>query len=39
MVKRAMELAKEDDMVIAVGSVFLIGEARELWFKPANPDL
>jgi len=38
-VKRAMELAKEDDMVIAVGSVFLIGEARELWFKPANPDL
>ena len=37
-VQRAMELAREDDMVIVVGSVFLVGEARELWFEPANPD-
>ena len=34
---RAMELAGEDGMVIVVGSVFLVGEARELWFEPQNP--
>lgn len=34
---RAMELAGEDGMVIVVGSVFLVGEARELWFEPKNP--
>jgi dihydrofolate synthase/folylpolyglutamate synthase len=37
-VRRAMELANKDDMVCVIGSVFLVGEARELWFKPANPD-
>jgi dihydrofolate synthase/folylpolyglutamate synthase len=34
---RAIELAGEDGMVIVVGSVFLVGEARELWFEPQNP--
>jgi len=34
---RAMELAGDDGMVIVVGSVFLVGEARELWFEPQNP--
>ena len=24
-------------MVIVVGSLFLVGEARELWFEPQNP--
>jgi len=38
-VRRAMELAVKDDMVIVMGSVFLVGEARELWFEPTNPDL
>jgi dihydrofolate synthase/folylpolyglutamate synthase len=37
-VKRANELASKDDMVIVTGSVFLVGEARELWHKPVNPD-
>jgi len=37
-VKRAMELAGKDDMVCVIGSVFLVGEAREIWFKPAYPD-
>ncbi len=36
-IRRAVELAGEDGMVIVVGSVFLIGEARELWFEPQNP--
>ena len=35
-VKRAMELASEDDLICVVGSVFLVGEARELWIEPAN---
>ena len=34
---RAIELAGEDGMVIVVGSLFLVGEARELWFEPQNP--
>lgn len=38
-VRRGMELAGEGDMVIVLGSVFLVGEARELWFGPAKPDL
>lgn len=38
-VKRAMEQAGDDDMVIVIGSAFLVGEARELWFEPANPNL
>jgi dihydrofolate synthase/folylpolyglutamate synthase len=36
-VKRAMEIAGEEGMVIVVGSVFLVGEARELWHEPSNP--
>jgi dihydrofolate synthase/folylpolyglutamate synthase len=36
-IRRAIELAGEDGMVIVVGSVFLVGEARELWFEPQNP--
>lgn len=37
-VKRAIELASIDDMVIVTGSVFLVGEARERWYKPVDPD-
>jgi dihydrofolate synthase/folylpolyglutamate synthase len=37
-IQRAIELAQEDDMVCIVGSVFLVGEARELWFKPTSPN-
>ena len=36
-VRRAMELAGETGMVIVVGSVFLVGEAREIWHEPSNP--
>lgn len=36
-VNRAMELAGEEGMVIVVGSVFLVGEAREIWHEPSNP--
>ncbi|MCK4439225.1 bifunctional folylpolyglutamate synthase/dihydrofolate synthase, partial [Candidatus Bathyarchaeota archaeon] len=36
-VKRAIELAGEEGMVIVVGSVFLVGEAREIWHEPSNP--
>jgi dihydrofolate synthase/folylpolyglutamate synthase len=36
-VNRAIELAGKDGMVIVVGSVFLVGEAREIWLKPINP--
>jgi len=38
-VRRAMELSGGDGMVIVVGSVFLVGEARELWLEPASPDV
>ena len=37
-VSRAEELAGEDGMVIVVGSVFLVGEAREIWFEPETPN-
>lgn len=30
-VKKSIEKARDDDMVIVVGSVFLVGEARDLW--------
>jgi dihydrofolate synthase/folylpolyglutamate synthase len=33
-VRKAINLAGEDGMVIVVGSVFLVGEARELWHEP-----
>jgi dihydrofolate synthase/folylpolyglutamate synthase len=33
-VRRAMERAEEDDLILVTGSVFTVGEARELWFKP-----
>ncbi|MBC8498565.1 hypothetical protein H8D40_06205, partial [Candidatus Bathyarchaeota archaeon] len=36
-VTRAIELAGEEGMVIVVGSVFLVGEAREIWHEPSNP--
>ncbi len=36
-VNRAIELAGEKGMVIVVGSVFLVGEAREIWHEPSNP--
>jgi len=36
-VRRAMEIAGETGMVIVVGSVFLVGEAREIWHEPSNP--
>ncbi|UCD43895.1 MAG: bifunctional folylpolyglutamate synthase/dihydrofolate synthase [Candidatus Bathyarchaeota archaeon] len=37
-VNRAKKIAGEDGMVIVVGSVFLVGEAREIWFEPETPD-
>jgi dihydrofolate synthase/folylpolyglutamate synthase len=36
-VRKAIDLAGEDGMVIVVGSVFLVGEARELWHEPDDP--
>jgi dihydrofolate synthase/folylpolyglutamate synthase len=38
-VRRAIDLAQQDDMVCVTGSVFLVGEAREIWIKPSNPDI
>ena len=35
-IKRAMELAGQDDLILVVGSVFLVGEARELWIELIN---
>lgn len=32
-VKRAMALADESDTMCVIGSIFCIGEARELWAK------
>lgn len=32
-VKKALSLARKKDMVLITGSVFTVGEARELWFK------
>jgi dihydrofolate synthase/folylpolyglutamate synthase len=36
-VRRAIHLAGEDGMVIVVGSIFLVGEARELWYELSDP--
>jgi dihydrofolate synthase/folylpolyglutamate synthase len=36
-VARAIQLAGSDGMVIVLGSVFLIGDVREIWHKPQNP--
>ncbi len=36
-VARAIQLAGNDGMVIVLGSVFLIGDVREIWHKPQNP--
>ncbi|MGD0802834.1 MAG: folylpolyglutamate synthase/dihydrofolate synthase family protein [Candidatus Bathyarchaeia archaeon] len=33
-VKRALEIAEPVDAVLVAGSVFLVGEARELWYPP-----
>jgi dihydrofolate synthase/folylpolyglutamate synthase len=35
-VERAKDLAGEDGMVIITGSVFLVGEAREIWHRPSH---
>jgi dihydrofolate synthase/folylpolyglutamate synthase len=35
-VRRALELAGPGDAILVAGSVFLVGEARELWF-PSEP--
>jgi folylpolyglutamate synthase/dihydropteroate synthase len=32
-VQRAMALADGSDMICVTGSIFLVGEARELWAK------
>ena len=37
-VREAMNLAGEEGMVLVVGSVFLAGEAREIWYKPEASD-
>ncbi|MFP3951972.1 MAG: bifunctional folylpolyglutamate synthase/dihydrofolate synthase [Candidatus Bathyarchaeia archaeon] len=37
-VQKGIEMAEEGDMVLVTGSVFLVGEARERWFKPEHPD-
>jgi len=36
-VQKAMELADNSDMICVTGSIFLVGEARELWAK-SRPD-
>jgi dihydrofolate synthase/folylpolyglutamate synthase len=36
-VNRALELARAESMVIIFGSLFLVGEAREIWYEPSNP--
>ena len=36
-IARAITLAGGNGMVIIVGSVFLVGEAREIWFESKNP--
>ncbi|KON31222.1 hypothetical protein AC482_01545 [miscellaneous Crenarchaeota group-15 archaeon DG-45] len=38
-VRRGIELAGGDGMVVVVGSVFLVGEARELWFTSSGTTL
>ncbi|MHA2288130.1 MAG: bifunctional folylpolyglutamate synthase/dihydrofolate synthase [Promethearchaeota archaeon] len=38
-VSKARELATPSDMVVILGSIFLIGEAREIWHKTLNLDL
>ena len=38
-VKRAVEVAGEKDLVCVTGSIFTVGEARELWFGPNNSKL
>jgi len=35
-VRRALELSSRSDMVCVTGSVFLVGETRELWTKTPN---
>ena len=35
-VRRALEIAGGDDLILVTGSVFTVGEARCLWFKPPN---
>ena len=32
-VRKAIEYASENDLVLIIGSVFLIGEVRELWYS------
>jgi dihydrofolate synthase/folylpolyglutamate synthase len=35
-VQRALAEAERDDMVLVTGSVFTVGEARELWYRPVS---
>ena len=35
-VRRALELASDDDLICVTGSVFLVGEAKQLWIEPRN---
>ena len=35
-VKRALELADKNDMVLVTGSLFTVAEARELWHKEVD---
>jgi dihydrofolate synthase/folylpolyglutamate synthase len=37
-IKGAIDITGEDGMVLIVGSVFLVGEAREIWYKPETSD-
>ncbi len=33
-IRRALEMAEPEDAILIAGSVFLVGEARELWYPP-----
>jgi len=35
-VKAALDMAEKDDLIVIAGSVFTVGEARELWHKEVN---
>jgi dihydrofolate synthase/folylpolyglutamate synthase len=35
-VEKALSLSKNNDLVLVTGSLFTVGEAREIWFKDVN---
>ena len=35
-VRKALSIAKEKDMVLVTGSLFTVGEAREIWYKEVD---